>query len=157
MAASFLLSECLEKIFLNLLDENNRINKSTKDLYSCTLVSRHWCRISTPFLYSYPFHHFSIYLCNSTYLSYFKLIRTLLGCIPKSEIEQITSSSNMQISHSPSTFHYIKFIRGLIFNEISESLLFYHRDIWLPPYISNNTTHHQLIINHLVKFLCKHC
>src|SRR5437763_12972192 len=99
MAASFLLSECLEKIFLHLLDENNRINKSTKDLYSCTLVSRHWCRVSTPFLYAYPFHHYSIYLSNSMYLSYFKLIRTLLNCIPKSEIEQIIPS-NIQTSCS---------------------------------------------------------
>src|SRR4051812_28444728 len=159
MAAAFLLSECLERTFLHLLDEHNRINKSTKDLYSCTLVSRHWCRISTPSLYAYPFHHFSIYLRNSMYSSYFKLIRTLLSCIPKSEIEQIIPS-NIQTSHSHSpstTFHYIKFIRGLILNEISESLLFDHREIWLPPYIPNNTTQHRLIINNLLKFLCKQC
>src|SRR3954465_2284046 len=110
--ASFLLSECLEIIFLNLLDKNPSENTrtstytSTKDLYSCTLVSRHWCRTSTPFLYAYPFHHFRHLAytnsppenSNVTYLTYFKLIRTLLNCIPKSEIEQIIllNSSNKQ-------------------------------------------------------------
>ena len=63
--ASFLLSECLENIF-SYLDEVNEpfSNTSTskyKDLYSCTLVSRHWCRISTPFLYAYPFHSYNYY------------------------------------------------------------------------------------------------
>src|SRR5271170_206225 len=107
MAASFLLSECLERIFSNLLD-NNLIpgnytsNKtSTKDLHSCTLVSRHWCRISTPILYAYPFHSLrntNLLIDYEYHPDYFKLFRTLLSCIPKSEIEQIISSnsSNLQ-------------------------------------------------------------
>src|SRR5436190_18405774 len=135
--ASFLLSEILEKVFLNLFEvplSNARKYTSTKNLYSCSLVSRHWCRISTPFLYAYPFHHFR----HITYPndSYFKLIRTLLSCIPKSEIEQIISlkPSNMQKiiyqlfhsnksrehqddKHILTTFNYIRFIRGLILNE----------------------------------------
>ncbi|RIA80550.1 hypothetical protein C1645_838505 [Glomus cerebriforme] len=171
MTASFLLSECLENIFSNLLDKNICNNKSIKDLYSCTLVSRYWCRISTPFLYEYPFHHFYYKYPDD---AYFKLIRTLLSCIPKSEIEQIISSNTSNIqkllsyffrsnikSYKP-TFNYISFIRGLIFNDLlgSELLLFCHRKIWLPPYISKNQAQFQLsvtIIDHLLKFLCKHC
>ncbi|RIA92181.1 hypothetical protein C1645_874970 [Glomus cerebriforme] len=183
MAASFLLSECLEKIFSNLLDIKPipGICTSTKDLHSCTLVSRHWCRISTPILYSYPFHHFRCSGDFEIYPYYFRLIRTLLSCIPKSEIEQIKSSnssniqrllSNLSLSNqkqksSPSTFNYITFIRGLIFDNklINSNELFYHKDIWLFPYISinNNITKDQFskisipIINHLISFMCKYC
>ncbi|RIA95174.1 hypothetical protein C1645_872927 [Glomus cerebriforme] len=192
MTASFLLSECLEKIFSNFLVENpssnTRTYTSTKDLYSCTLVSRHWCRISTPFLYAYPFHHFrhlaypNIYPDNSnvTYISYFKLIRTLLGCIPKTEIEQIillnTTNKrklinffNEEIFTSTdilATFHYITFIRGLIFDKVlfNQYELFHYQKMWLPSYIPiDNTTESQFskisvpITNHLVKSLCKHC
>src|SRR6266496_4920040 len=114
--ASFLLLECLEKIFLNLLDEiptDILVNTSTKDLYSCTLVSRHWCRISTPFLYAYPFHHFDHLVYsrerfNSNYQSnYFKLIRTLITCIPESEIKQLNLPDfNEEFSSLNPTFNY---------------------------------------------------
>src|ERR1043166_4413859 len=108
--ASFLLSECLENVFSNLIEHpNNRpnIKLPTKDLYSCTLVSRHWCRISTPFLYAYPFHNFY----NRWYPndSHYKLIRTLLSCVPQSEIKQIYMTYAQALSckpskHIPSTF-----------------------------------------------------
>src|SRR2546425_72547 len=130
MPTSILPSDCLEIIFLNLIKRPSS-DTSTKDLHSCTLVSRHWCRTSTPLLYAYPFHHF----CHLSYpdKSYFKLIRTLLSCIPKTEIEQIilTNSSIIQkflyyffcsdkYNKSPNiltTFNYISFIRGLVFEE----------------------------------------
>jgi hypothetical protein len=181
MAAKYLISECLEKVFSNLLDNNNRNHKSTKDIYSCTLVSRHWCRISTPFLYSYPFHYF--YSNKSNKSSYFKLIRTLLGCIPKSEVEQIISTVesssiqkllpnsfrfNKKSSTSSfnilTTFNYVSFIRSLVLDDtlFSVSSLFHFRQIWLPPYISNVKTQNKfskisiLIINHLLKYILKH-
>lgn len=185
MAAKYLISECLEKIFSNLLDNNNRNHKSTKDIYSCTLVSRHWCRISIPFLYSYPFHYFYHRNSNNSNKSesYFKLIRTLLCCIPKSEVEQIISaadSSNIQKllfnsfrSNKKSTssfdisttFNYVKFIYGLVVDDtlLSDSLLFYYRKIWLSPYISNDKTQNKFskisisIIKHLLKYILKHC
>ncbi|RIA80552.1 hypothetical protein C1645_838507 [Glomus cerebriforme] len=176
MTASILLSECLEMVFLCLLDENH-YTMSVKDLYPCTLVSRHWCRISTPFLYAYPFHH--LVHSDSHITKFFKLIRTLLNCIPKSEIEQITSSNSSHLQkifsrsnkkHSPSnislTFNYITFIRGLIFNEIFTDpyKLFNYQKIWSPPYIPKNHMSKSRfskisipIMNHLFKTLCKNC
>ena len=110
--ASFLLSECLEKILSNFIGEHTfsdiSSNVFTKDLYSCSLVSRHWCRISTPFLYSYPFHHFRH---KTSYNSFYKLIRTLLSCVPQSEIKQLKTNSS-------STFNYVSLIRGLIVDEL---------------------------------------
>src|ERR1044072_3924133 len=103
--ASFLLSECLEKVFSHFIDEHNfndiSTNSSTKNLQSCTLVSRHWCRTSTPLLYSYPFHHFRH---KTSYNAFYKLIRTLLSCVPQSEIKQLKTNSS-------STFNYISLIR----------------------------------------------
>jgi hypothetical protein len=181
MAASILLSECLEKIFLYLTydDDDDLGTMSAQKLYPCTLVSRHWCRISTPFLYSYPFHY--VIYSDSHILKIFQLIRTLLNCIPKSEIELIINSNHSHIHklflrsnkkspslspYSSSTFNYITFIRGLIFNEtFTDSFkLFHYRKIWLPPYIpKNNTTQRRFskisipIMNCLVRTLCKNC
>ncbi|GBC36841.2 hypothetical protein GLOIN_2v1769492 [Rhizophagus irregularis DAOM 181602=DAOM 197198] len=176
----FSIFECLEQIFSNLLDENpsrniqNRI--STKDLHSCTLVSRHWCRISTPFLYTYPFHHFrhlaylDFYLDDEA-ISYFKLIRTLLNCIPKIEIEQIITTNNnnndnnnkeISFIHNLTTFNYVKFIRGLIFDQLlfNTRRLLHYQEIWFPTNNDNKMEYNQYsipIIYHLIKFLCKHC
>ncbi|GBB97487.1 hypothetical protein RclHR1_00030044 [Rhizophagus clarus] len=190
--ASFLLLECLEKIFLNLLgetppDANRHANTSTRDLYSCTLVSRHWCRISTSVLYAYPFNHFrhltysrSYYNIPNLIVSYFKLIRTLLSCIPKSEIKQINLTISPDEQHllseffhfdeeysSPNPmFNYITFIRSLIFDKLlcdSDKLNSY-RKIWFPPFISNNditkTQSSKIsvhIMKYFIKYLCKHC
>ncbi|GBC08575.1 hypothetical protein RclHR1_08230006 [Rhizophagus clarus] len=180
MTASFLLSECLERIFLYLVDGSGDTlgSLSAKSLYSCALVSRHWCRISTPFLYAYPFHY--VIYSDSHISKIFQLIRTLLNCIPKSDIELIINSKHSHIhklffrsnkkspSLSPysSTFNYITFIRGLIFNEtlLDSFKLYHYRKIWLPPYIpKNNTTQRRFtkisipIMNYLLKFLCKNC
>ncbi|GES74381.1 hypothetical protein GLOIN_2v1884908 [Rhizophagus clarus] len=169
--ASFLLSECLEKIFLNFTKEHSfddiGSNIPTKDLYSCALVSRHWCRISTPLLYSYPFHHFRH---KTSYNSFYKLVRTLLSCVPQSEIIQIQSNYHAllallnndyikQYNNSSSTFNYISLIRGLLVDELmfkSQYLIIY-KEIWLsahnPKVISSEAT--IKIMNHFVKFLCK--
>ncbi|GES95282.1 hypothetical protein GLOIN_2v1875106 [Rhizophagus clarus] len=162
--ASYLLSECLEIIFLNLTEYPSSyitINIPTKDLHSCTLVSRHWCKISTSFLYAYPFHHFRSDICQR---QYYKLIRTLLGCIPQFEIKQINRTYKQDVqSDSLSTFNYISFIRGLIFHEMmfKPEMICKHsnKDIWLAEYnperISYNLT--ITIMNHLIRFICKHC
>src|SRR5581483_2824392 len=100
--ASFLLSECLENVFLFLDEELNEpftiTNTSKhKNLRSCTLVSRYWCRISTPILYAYPyspFHYSPFHLDDM--MSYFKFIRTLLSCLPQIEIRQIYTTDDTQ-------------------------------------------------------------
>jgi hypothetical protein len=183
MAASFLISDCLEMIFSNLLvkNPNSCTYISNKDIHSCTLVSRYWCIISTPLLYAYPFHHLAY--SNSRYdeyPSYYKLIRTLLSCIPKSEIKKIQDSNSSYIQKiyniffkesSPSniltTFNYITFIRGIIFGKIllniNLSKIIRNQKIWLPPYILNDLIDFKLsnisipIMKYFVKYLCKNC
>ncbi|PKC16213.1 hypothetical protein RhiirA5_493957 [Rhizophagus irregularis] len=170
--ATFLLSECLEIIFSKLTEyPSNDIKKNvpTKDLYSCTLVSRHWCRVSTPLLYAYPFHHFRF---NYSQINYYKLIRTLLSCIPKIEIKQIYKQTlqipflkikNSKTNNNLSTFNYISFINGFIFSEmILETQMIcnhYNKEIWLieykPKRITNEST--ITIMNYLIEFMCKHC
>ncbi|GBB97494.1 hypothetical protein RclHR1_00030051 [Rhizophagus clarus] len=187
MAASFLLSDCLEIIFSNLLKEipNSYTYVSTKEIYSCTLVSRYWCKISTPLLYAYPFHHlvYSNSYRNCYYECYFKLIRTLLSCIPKSEIKQIkiSNTSNIQkllsnitflnkessYSNILTSYNYITFIRGIIFHKVLLNLdsnkVIRNQKLWLPPYILNNLKDYQLsrisipIMKYFVEYLCKHC
>ncbi|CAB4428608.1 unnamed protein product [Rhizophagus irregularis] len=96
--------------------------------------------------------------------SYYKLIRTLLSCIPKSEIEQIRISNSFNIrkllyyipflnknsspSYSSATFNYIAFIRGIIFDKILlninlKKVTGNYQKIWLPPYIVNDLEDHQ--------------
>ncbi|CAB4481327.1 hypothetical protein RhiirA5_410665 [Rhizophagus irregularis] len=191
MVASFLIPDCLETIFSNLLvkNPNNYIYISTRDIHSCALVSRHWCLFSIPFLYAYPFHHLAFSKSNWNYhyegnSSYYKLIRTLLSCIPKSEIEQIRISNSFNIrkllyyipflnknsspSYSSATFNYIAFIRGIIFDKILlninlKKVTGNYQKIWLPPYIINDLEDHQFskvsipIMKYFVEYLCKHC
>ncbi|CAB5197553.1 unnamed protein product [Rhizophagus irregularis] len=153
MVASFLIPDCLETIFSNLLvkNPNNYIYISTRDIHSCALVSRHWCLFSIPFLYAYPFHHLAFSKSNWNYhyegnSSYYKLIRTLLS----------------------STFNYIAFIRGIIFDKILlninlKKVTGNYQKIWLPPYIINDLEDHQFskvsipIMKYFVEYLCKHC
>src|SRR5437868_725649 len=139
---SAVLPECLEKIFLNLFNYSKptlyefvsakkTCDYEIKDLYTCTLVSRYWCRVSTPLLYSYPFHlfrHLNYKKPKSEIgkdvQDYYKLIRTLLSCIPQSEIEEIVNStcakeSSTAISYSQQgspTFNYVTFLRELHFD-----------------------------------------
>ena len=158
--AIFLLSECLEIILSNLIEypsSNIETNIYTRDLYSCTLVSRHWCRISTTLLYAYPFHHFHI---NYSHKLYYKLIRTLLSCIPQFEKQalQIPYDTN---SNTLSTFNYTSFICGLIFSKMmfgSQKICDYYKEIWLSANMEGISTISTIIImNHLIKFICKHC
>jgi hypothetical protein len=161
--ASFLLSECLEIIFSNLTEypsSNIKTNVPTKDLYSCTLVSRHWCRISTPLLYAYPFHHFRYnYSCDH----YYKLIRTLLNCFSQFNENALQIPHNDKISNISSTFNYIPFIRGLVFNKFMFVSTYicgeYNKGIWLSEYDHENMTEKSTtsIMKNLIKFICKHC
>src|SRR4051794_4631290 len=172
--ASFLLSECLENIFLNFIkpSKDTRIKIFTKDLYSCTLVSRHWCRISTPFLYAYPFHHINLdddpWFPNKD--SYYKLIRTLLSCIPKSEIKPIYTSYAQILStnHLPfnkkepyPTFNYVSFIRGFDFNErfLKSQNICHYKNIWLSVHDPDRISSEQTIriMNCFVKFIFEQC
>ncbi|CAB4396515.1 unnamed protein product [Rhizophagus irregularis] len=171
--ASYLISECLEIIFLNLTEYPSnyiKTNVSTKDLYSCTLVSRHWCKISTPLLYAFPFHHFRN---NISHSQYYKLIRTLLTCAPQFEIKRTYKQVLLQIpkknlkknpkSNILSTFNYIAFIRGLIFHKMMfETELLYdnsNKEIWLFDYDLNRISIETAIaiMNHLIKFICNNC
>ena len=115
-------------------------------MYSCTLVSRHWCRISTPFLYAYPFNSYHEVPSKDDLISYSKLISTLLSCIPQFEIKRIctTYAQVLSAKHIPfskttcysdvtSTFNYVLFIRGLVLNEkyLNSQTLFEYKEIWL--------------------------
>lgn len=179
--ASNLLPECLDKIFTNLLNPSNPIFSNSvetceiKDLYSCTLVSRYWCRISTPILYSHPFNHFHHLKggkkpqTGKDFQDYYKLIRTLLTCIPNSEIEDIVNSvyekgSSIEPIESvvSPTFNYVKFIHELLLDD--KFYLNHGKDIWIPSYILikdiPDTVTSQLydsLIDHLVKYLIENC
>jgi hypothetical protein len=161
--ASFLLSECLEIIFSKLTEypsSDIKTNVPTKDLYSCTLVSRHWCRISTPILYAYPFHHFRY---NYSRDDYYKLIRTLLNCFSQFNESALQIPHYDKISNISSTFNYIPFIRGLVFNKFMFRSTFicneYNKGIWLSEYDHKNISYTStlFIMKNLTKFICKHC
>ncbi|CAI2161523.1 1437_t:CDS:1 [Funneliformis geosporum] len=171
---SFLPPECLEKIFLILYNPlTASTNTATKDIHACTLVSRYWCNVSTPLLYSYPFQHFANLNSKSQQKDvqdYYKLIRTLLTCIPQSEIEEIINSKilpnepiSFSLKSSP-TFDYGTFFHGLQLGSIFSKVHIDHDKIWMPSYIPTDTIPIRLtfelyysIINHLVKYLSEFC
>ncbi|GBB97483.1 hypothetical protein RclHR1_00030040 [Rhizophagus clarus] len=212
-----MLPECLRIIFLFLIEKspknisplsyeipdntrNNEIKENkktyanipyiiTKDLRSCTLVSKSWCEVSTPILYAFPFHQFhNIQYCNSRYDSsqhdeafkpYYKLIRTLINCIPEEILKRLLTTCNFYNEFKydfnttvKPTFNYFSFIRGLYFTEELFNLSSWDRykDDWLPSYfpkrVSGLDLHLSaliekpfvlLVMKEFVKFLCKDC
>ena len=101
------------------------------------------------------------------------MIRTLLSCIPQSEIKQIyepyaQESSTKHISPSKNdcsnispTFNYVSFIRGFIINEmiLKSQNIYYCKKIWLSTHNPESILSEQTIriMNHLVEFIFKHC
>ncbi|CAB5217520.1 hypothetical protein RhiirA5_410413 [Rhizophagus irregularis] len=212
-----MLPECLRIIFLFLVEEsprnispsnyevpdntcNNEIKRNkktyanipyiiTKDLRSCTLVSRHWYEISTPILYAYPFHNFhNIRYCNTRYNQkehdeafkpYYKLIRTLMSCIPEEILKQHlpTYKFNNELKYdfckrANPTCNYFSLIRGLYFTEelFNLSSWDHYKDDWLPSYFPKHVSGLGLPLNALieesfvllvmkefVKFFCENC
>jgi hypothetical protein len=209
-----LLPELLRIIFLYLVEEspkispfnyeisdntrNNEIKKNrktyanipyiiTKDLKSCTLVSRLWCKISTPILYAYPFHQFhNIQYYDSIHNSkeideafkpYYKLIRTLLSCIPGETLKQLLIMCNSYNEFEfnaivEPTFDYFSFICGLYFTQELFNLNAWDRykDYWLPSYFPKHVSELDfplnalieesfvlLVMKEFVKFLCEKC
>ncbi|GBC08571.1 hypothetical protein RclHR1_08230002 [Rhizophagus clarus] len=170
---SYLLSSCLEKIFSYLLEEEEQLqckdcktkNYKLINLHSCTLVSRYWCKVSTPILYSYPFHNFRhlsygindpLFTFSYKFYNYYKLIRTLLKCMPQSEKIMY---DGQQFSFPP-TFNYISFIRGLIVDKFMfepQEVCIYYIETWLPDL---NDPEREIAIQMMirfVKFLFKNC
>ncbi|RIA88408.1 hypothetical protein C1645_739423 [Glomus cerebriforme] len=176
--ASYLLSDCLEKIFSYLLEEEEELsskecktkNYDLTNLYSCTLVSKHWCRMSTPILYSYPFHHFRrlsynlndpLFPFSYKCYNYYKLIRTLLNCMFQYEMKGVNAYHVQTTLPSP-TFNHISFIRGLIVDKLMfepQEVCIYYKETWLsehhPERISTEAA--IKIMNRFVKFLFKNC
>ncbi|CAB4390428.1 unnamed protein product [Rhizophagus irregularis] len=176
---SYLVSSCLERIFSYLLEEEEELQcKESKtknykliNLYSCTLVSRYWCKISTPVLYSYPFHNFRnisygvnvpLFIFTYKFYNYYKLIRTLLKCIPRSEINKGKVYNEQKLT-SPPTFNYISFIRGLIVDKLlfePQEVCIYYKETWLSDnYDPERITTESAIqmMNQFVKFLFNNC
>jgi hypothetical protein len=175
---SYLFSPCLEKIFSYLLEEEEELqckdcktkNYKLINLHSCTLVSRYWCKVSTPVLYSYPFHNFRhlSYGINDPFFTfsykiynYYKLIRTLLKCMPQSEINNVKAYNGQKLI-SPPTFNYITFIRGLIVDKFlfePQEVCIYYKETWLSDHNPERITTEMMIqmMNHFVKFLFKSC
>jgi hypothetical protein len=123
--AVFLPEECLVKIFMHCLENLSDDGTSTKTIHPFTLVSKHWCVVSTPLLYSHPFS------ASEDDTSFFMLIRTLISCVP-------------ELFSSPATpkFNYIKYIRELILNENyfdMDKISSYDTSFFLPD-VSNHDT-----------------
>src|SRR5581483_1181193 len=114
--------------------------------------------ISTPFLYAYPFLPFtySVWCSTDDLISYSKLLRTLLGCVPQIEINQIYTT------YAQTTFNYISFIHGLILNEtyLNPQNLLNYKKIWLSAHNPEKILLESAIIkviNYFLEFLSENC
>ena len=83
--------ECFSNV-LSFLDDHT--------LYSCLFVGRHWCRLSVPMVWSYPFH----------YKSKLSLINTLLACLDEDEISSLVPCT-INFGNQFPLFEYGKFVK----------------------------------------------
>nr|CAG8476575.1 7419_t:CDS:2 [Entrophospora candida] len=81
-----MIPDVLTKIFGYLDDRNEVIEikapKAFRNLKSCILVNREWCRNAVPILWKQPFHRYLKHRSNS-------LIHTLLLCLSYEELQDI--------------------------------------------------------------------
>ncbi|RIB21993.1 hypothetical protein C2G38_2175124 [Gigaspora rosea] len=115
-------NECYYEIFNNL-----RHNDNYKDLYSCALVNRQWCRIIIPILWSEPSSHF-----RDT-----SLIRICLLTLNVEEQSFLIPFNISLPSHSEPLFEYTSYITSvneLLFDGIKNWLHYniYSRELENP-------------------------
>ncbi|CAJ0827373.1 1973_t:CDS:2 [Entrophospora sp. SA101] len=81
-----MIPDVLKKIFEYLDDRSEVIEikspKAFRNLKSCILVNREWCRNAVPILWKHPFHRYLKHRSNS-------LIHTLLLCLSYEELQDI--------------------------------------------------------------------
>jgi len=114
-----MIPDIFKKIFEHLDDRNDIIEtkspKAFRNLKSCILVNREWCRNAVPILWKHPFHRYLKHRSNS-------LIQTLLLCLSYEELQDIfdngchlpislfESIDKFQLSQS---FDYSSFLKSL--------------------------------------------
>ncbi|KAF0541356.1 f-box domain-containing protein [Gigaspora margarita] len=106
--------ECYYAIFNNLLH-------NYKSLFSCALVSRHWCRIIIPILWSEPGNHYKDK----------RLIRILLLALNAEEQTLLIPFNISLPSHQKTLFEYTSYITS-----ITSDLIIGVRNLF-PKYESN--------------------
>ncbi|KAF0511300.1 hypothetical protein F8M41_018286 [Gigaspora margarita] len=103
MASKILMNdmpELMENIFKNL-------NKDIYSLYSCALVSRHWCKMSIPFLWQDPFsfnRRSPLFISN-----YF----SSLGEYEKTILKECLEERGINEEFSKTLFDYARFLKVL--------------------------------------------
>ncbi|KAF0463369.1 hypothetical protein F8M41_000188 [Gigaspora margarita] len=127
------MPELIEHIFKNL---NNEISS----LYSCALVSRHWCKMSIPILWQNPF---SFYQRNPLFISnYF----SSLDEYEKIGLKECLEECGINKEFSKTLFDYAKFLRILYLNRL---------EYMVKNWIDLKPVSYERLINYIINLLLK--
>ncbi|KAF0484663.1 hypothetical protein F8M41_022923 [Gigaspora margarita] len=139
------MPELVENIFKN-------VNNDNYSLYSCALVSRHWCRISIPIIWQDPFK----YAERNTFISKY------FSSLDENE-KLILKNHGINEEFSKTLFDYAKFLKVLDLSRISiyvkkwiesqlasksydDSLIYHISNLLIKLYIESGATLHKLDI-----------
>ncbi|KAF0542523.1 f-box domain-containing protein [Gigaspora margarita] len=95
MSSKMFMPELMEIVF-------NNLNNEIYSLYSCALVSRHWCKMSIPFLWQNPFSFCQNPLFISQYFSY----------LDENE-KSVLKECGINVKFPKTLFNYAKFLKVL--------------------------------------------
>ncbi|KAF0562537.1 f-box domain-containing protein [Gigaspora margarita] len=92
-------NECYYQIFNNLRCNDDYY----RDLFSCILVNRHWCRVAIPILWSEPEQHFKDEI----------IIRTFLLTLNTEEQALLIPFKNILPNGQKPLFEYTSYITSI--------------------------------------------
>ncbi|RIB23386.1 hypothetical protein C2G38_2171424 [Gigaspora rosea] len=99
--------ELMEKIL-------NNLDKEIRSLYSCALVSRHWCEMSIPIIWRNPF---SLYIVKPTFISiYISSFEDL-----EDDVKSILKEYGININFQNPLFPYVRFLEILSLDSLNSS------------------------------------
>ncbi|RIA86576.1 hypothetical protein C1645_829089 [Glomus cerebriforme] len=128
---------CLRKVFKFLSNDNNDTYISRrKNIHSCVLVNRYWCKVATPFLWKEPFTG------SLNPIKSINLVNVLITNFSEQELQNL--NLNFIIQHNQTTFDYIIFIRTLIVKAVIEATSYWLRN-------NKIISKENLITNYLLK------
>ncbi|RIB26886.1 hypothetical protein C2G38_2162165 [Gigaspora rosea] len=130
------MPELMEKILNNLENE-------IRSLYSCALVSRHWCEMSIPIIWRDPFS-FQVFkpMFISIYISSFE--------DPEDDVKSILKEYGININFQKPLFHYVRFLEIL-----NLGCLNYGVDCWISSHLQDEEQDIEQLKFHVANLLLK--
>ncbi|KAF0488812.1 hypothetical protein F8M41_022177 [Gigaspora margarita] len=131
------MPELMEKIL-------NNLDKEIRSLYSCALVSRHWCEMSIPIIWRNPF---SFYVFKPMFIS---IYISSFEDLEEDDVKSILKEYGIHINFQNPLFHYVRFLEILGLDRLN-----YGVDRWISIHLHDKEQDIEQLKYHVANLLLK--